>query len=254
MENRMLVIPAIDIRGGRCVRLRQGDYARETVFGDDPVAMARQWVEQGAEMLHLVDLDGAKAGRPVNTQVIANIVRAAGVPCQLGGGLRTDEGVRQALDLGVSRAIIGTAAVRNPDWFAKLAASHPGRIALGLDAKNGNVAMEGWLDIAETTAIDLAAQFRDLPLAAVIYTDISRDGMMAGPNFDATEALSRSLPIPVIASGGVTTVEDVFELQRRRIRACILGRTIYEGTIQLPQLLSQLRSRRGDSAEPATVS
>jgi phosphoribosylformimino-5-aminoimidazole carboxamide ribotide isomerase len=216
--------------------------------------MARQWIEQGAEMLHLVDLDGAKAGTPVNTDVIADIVRTTKVPCQLGGGLRTDEGVQQALDLGVSRAIIGTAAVRNPEWFARLADSHPGRIALGLDAKDGKVATEGWLDVAETTAVELAARFRDLPLAAVIYTDISRDGMMAGPNFDATEALARSLPILVVASGGVTTAEDVFELQRRGIGACILGRTIYEGTIQLPQLLSQLRARRGDTAEPATVS
>lgn len=239
----MLVIPAIDVRGGKCVRLRQGDFAQETVFGDDPAATARRWVDQGAEMLHLVDLDGAREGRPVNLGAIEAVVRSAGVPCQLGGGLRTERDVRSVLDLGVRRAIVGTRAVREPDWFADLAHALPGRLVLGLDARDGWAATEGWLEGSSVRAVDLAARFRDAPLAAIVYTDVAKDGMMAGPNFDATEELARSTPIPVVASGGVATEEDVLELQRRGIGACILGRTIYEGVIQLPELLSRLRAR-----------
>jgi phosphoribosylformimino-5-aminoimidazole carboxamide ribotide isomerase len=239
----MLVIPAIDVRGGKCVRLRQGDFAQETVFGDDPAATARRWVDQGAEMLHLVDLDGAREGRPVNLAAIEAVVRRAGVPCQLGGGLRTEDDVRRVLDLGVARAIVGTQAVRNPEWFSDLARRLPGKLALGLDARDGMAATEGWLEGSSVSAVELAARFRDAPLAAVVYTDIAKDGMMAGPNFDATEQLARSMPIPVVASGGVATEEDVLELQRRGIGACILGRTIYEGVIQIPKLLSRLRAR-----------
>lgn len=236
----MLILPAIDIRGGKCVRLRQGDYAQETVFGEDPADMARHWESQGASMLHLVDLDGAKEGRPVNTDAIARICKAVQIPCQLGGGLRTNEGVHEALSLGVDRAIIGTQAVKEPDWFAKLSESLPGKLVLGLDAKGGKVATAGWLDMSQIDAPVLADRYRDLPLAAIVYTDIAKDGMMQGPNFDATEALARRTPHLVVASGGVTTVEDVLELRRRGIGACILGRTIYEGVVQLPQLLSRL--------------
>lgn len=193
-------------------------------------------------MLHLVDLDGAREGKPINTDVIASICAAAGVPCQLGGGLRTTDAVRAALDLGVSRAIIGTQAVRDPKWFAELALQWPGQMALGLDAKNGRVATEGWLDVSEITAVDLADRYRDLPLAAIIYTDIAKDGMMQGPNFDATAALAQASPHLVVASGGVTTEEDVLELRRRGIGACILGRTIYEGVVQIPRLLALLRA------------
>lgn len=238
----MQILPAIDLRAGRCVRLRQGDYAQETVFSDDPVQMARHWAEQGASMLHLVDLDGAKEGRPVNTEVIRGICQAIEIPVELGGGLRTDEGVQEAFDLGVARAIIGTQAVKEPDWFASLARAWPGKIALGLDAKSGRVATAGWLDTSDVDALDLADRYRDLPLAAIIYTDIAKDGMMAGPNFDAIEAMARRSPHLIIASGGVTTVEDVLELKRRGIGACILGRTIYEGVVQIPQLLLQLRA------------
>lgn len=237
----MRVIPAIDLRGGQCVRLRQGDYQQETVFGSDPVAMARRWVEEGAECLHLVDLDGAKEGRPVNTDVIAGIVRATGVPCQLGGGIRSEEGARQAFDLGIAKVIIGTKAVRDPDWFRAMTNLFPGRLILGVDAKNGLVATEGWLDVSQLTALDVAAMYEDLPLAGIVYTDIAKDGMMSGPNFDATEALAKGSRHPVIASGGVTSIDDVLELRRRGIGACILGRTIYEGNMKLPELLCRLR-------------
>ena len=236
----MLVIPAIDLRGGRCVRLRQGDYDRETVFSEDPVAVAGRWVEQGAERLHLVDLDGAKSGQPVNHAVIADIVASTDVPCQLGGGLRDEATLRSIFELGVEWAIVGTRAVRDSDWFASMAETFPDRLVLGLDAKDGMVATEGWLDVSETNAVDLARTYDPLPLAAIVYTDIAKDGMMSGPNFDATERLDRACRAGVIASGGVTTVDDVLELRRRGIGACILGRTLYEGTLQLPALLHRL--------------
>jgi phosphoribosylformimino-5-aminoimidazole carboxamide ribotide isomerase len=236
----MQLLPAIDLRGGKCVRLRQGDYADETVFGEDPVAMAKHWAAQGASMLHLVDLDGAKEGRPVNTEIIRAIAREIDIPCQLGGGLRTDEGVAAAFELGVSRAIIGTQAVKDPAWFARLSEKYPGRLVLGLDARGGKVATAGWLDTTSIDAGELADHYRDLPLAAIVYTDIAKDGMMQGPNFEATQALARRSPHLVIASGGVTTEEDVLELQRRGIGACILGRTIYEGVVSIPQLLLRL--------------
>ncbi|MBY0587925.1 1-(5-phosphoribosyl)-5-[(5-phosphoribosylamino)methylideneamino]imidazole-4-carboxamide isomerase [bacterium] len=241
----MQILPAIDLRGGKCVRLRQGDYADETVFGEDPVAMAKHWASQGASMLHLVDLDGAKEGKPVNTDVIREICQAIDIPCQLGGGLRTTDGVHAALSLGVARAIIGTQAVKDPAWFGDLARKHPGKLVLGLDARQGKVATAGWLDTTEVDAVELAETYRDLPLAAIVFTDIAKDGMMQGPNFDATQALAQRSPHLVIASGGVTTEEDVLELQRRGIGACILGRTIYEGVVQIPQLLSRLRTQQG---------
>ena len=239
------LLPAIDIRDGKCVRLRQGDYAQETIFSDDPVAMAERWVADGASMLHLVDLDGAKAGHPVNTRVIGEIVRRAGVPCQLGGGLRTDSGIAEALDLGIARAIIGTQAVRDPGWFRQAAARHPGQLVLGVDAKNGQVATEGWLDVSQVTAIEVASWYRDSPLAAIVYTDIAKDGMMSGPNFEMTQELQRSTPHHVVASGGISTQDDVLELARRGISACILGRTLYEGVITLPALLARLRACPG---------
>lgn len=237
----MLILPAIDLRGGKCVRLRQGDYSQETIFGDDPAEMARRWVDEGAAYLHLVDLDGAKEGRPVNTNAIEAIVKATGVPCQLGGGLRDEAGIREALGLGVQRVILGTKAVRDPQWLGEMATTFPEQVVLGLDAKDGKVATDGWLDVSDASVLDLAKQHDKLPLAAIVYTDIAKDGMMAGPNFDATEALAKATRHPVIASGGVTTVEDVLKLRSRGIGACILGRTIYEGTIKLSDLLRRLR-------------
>lgn len=244
------LIPAIDLRGGKCVRLRQGDYAQETVFGDEPVAIARQWQEQGASRLHLVDLDGAKAGKPINTAVIRRIVEAVTIPCQLGGGLRDDEALFEILDdIGVQRAIIGTQALKRPVWFGDMASRYRGRLVLGIDARNGMVATEGWLDVSQTSALDLAKQFAGLPLAALIYTNIANDGMMQGVDgatLDDLVALSE-LGIPTIASGGVTTLADIEELTRRHaehpnLSGAIIGRALYEGTIRLPEAVAATRA------------
>jgi phosphoribosylformimino-5-aminoimidazole carboxamide ribotide isomerase len=234
----MEILPAIDLRGGQCVRLRQGDYNQETVFGD-PLEMARRFVGEGATRLHLVDLDGARAGRPVNHEVVRNIVAAAGIPCQLGGGVRDEAAIRLLLETaGVERVIVGTQALKQPDWFRAMVEKFPRRIALGIDARDSLVATEGWLDVSETPAIELARQYAGLEVAAVIYTNIANDGMMQG--IDAATigdltALAR-LGFPVIASGGVTTVDDVRKLTEAardepHLVGAIIGRALYEGTI-----------------------
>lgn len=246
----MQILPAIDLRGGRCVRLRQGDYAQETVFGDQPALMAKRWADEGAPWLHLVDLDGAKAGRPVNVDAVRSIIEAVNVPCELGGGLRDDEAVRFMLDdVGVDRAIIGTQALKQPEWFCSLAKRYPGRIALGLDAKGGSVATAGWLDVSQKSAFELAAQFADLPLAAVIYTNIANDGMMQGIDPDTLADLKKlcDTGLPVIASGGVTTLDDVrrlLDIHRRqpKLIGAIVGRAIYEGTIHVADAVALTQS------------
>lgn len=239
----MLILPAIDLRGGQCVRLRQGDYAQETVFDADPVAVARRWVEQGAAYLHLVDLDGARQGHPVNGDVIRRIAREAGVPCQLGGGLRRQEHVAEALSWGVQRVILGTRALQDPAWCEQLAHAYPGKIILGIDARNGLVATEGWLNVSTRSALELAQQCAAWPLAALVYTDISRDGMLEGPNVEATTQLAAAIPLPVIASGGVTSLEDVARLARLRLAGCIIGRALYEGRLHLPEVLLEVRKQ-----------
>ena len=231
----MHIYPAIDLLNGRCVRLRQGDYSQETVFSDDPAAVARQWVDQGATRLHLVDLDGAKAGKPVNGAVIRRIVDASGVPCQLGGGIRTNDDLAAVLEWGIQWAVLGTRALQDPNWVRTVAEKHPQRIVLGVDAKNGFVATEGWLEVSQVKAIDLAKQVSDSPLAAVVYTDIAKDGMMAGPNFEALAEMQASCSLPVIASGGVCTLDHVKRLAAAKTFGCIIGRALYEGTIKLPE-------------------
>ncbi|MEI8384117.1 MAG: 1-(5-phosphoribosyl)-5-[(5-phosphoribosylamino)methylideneamino]imidazole-4-carboxamide isomerase [Planctomycetota bacterium] len=235
----MEILPAIDLRGGQCVRLRQGDYAQETVFSNDPAEMARRWESAGASRLHLVDLDGAKAGRPVNVDSIRSIVQAIKIPVELGGGLRDEAALRLMLEeVGVERAIIGTQALKQPDWFRDMTKLFPSRIALGLDARNGFVATAGWLDVSQTSAIELARQFVGLDVAAVIYTNIANDGMMQGVD-DATiqDMLTLAgLGLPVIASGGVTTLKDIERLTHEaklqpKLVGAIVGRAIYEGTI-----------------------
>jgi phosphoribosylformimino-5-aminoimidazole carboxamide ribotide isomerase len=233
----MQVIPAIDLRGGRCVRLVQGDYDRETVFGDDPAAMALQWVAEGAERLHLVDLDGAKAGRPVNVDAVRAILSAVAVPCQIGGGIRDDETAAAWLDAGIERVIVGTQALRQPEWFRALAGRFPNRVVLGLDARDGRVATDGWLDVSSVLAVRLAEQFDDLPLAAVIYTDIARDGMLEGPNLAATRQLAERIKTPVIASGGVGSLEDLARLAELPIAGCIVGRALYDGRFRLSEAI-----------------
>ncbi len=238
----MQVIPAIDLRGGRCVRLRQGDYGRETVFGDDPAAMAARWEAEGASRIHLVDLDGAKEGRPVNVEAVRAILGRVRVPCQLGGGVRDEATILAWFEAGLDRVIVGTKALQDPDWFRSMAERHPGRLTLGLDAKDGRVATGGWLDVSSVDALTLALQFDDLPLAGVIYTDIARDGMLEGPNLETTGALARQLRTPVTASGGVGRLEDLEALARLPVAACIVGRALYDGRFTL----AQARAGAGD--------
>jgi phosphoribosylformimino-5-aminoimidazole carboxamide ribotide isomerase len=238
----MQVIPAIDLRGGFCVRLRQGDYRQETVFGDDPAAMAALWEAEGATRIHLVDLDGAKSGRPVNVEAVRAILRRVNVPCQLGGGVRDRETIAAWLDAGVERVIVGTRALKDPAWFRAMSQEYPARLVLGLDARDGRVATAGWLDVSSVEATDLAEQFDDLPLGGVVYTDIACDGMLTGPNLVATEALARRLKTPVIASGGVGSLEDLERLAALPVAACIVGRALYDGRFRL----SEARERAGD--------
>ena len=185
----MEIWPAIDIRGGKCVRLAQGDYGRETVFGDDPAAMARRWVEGGAKQLHLVDLDGARDAALANFTAVADVIAAVDVPCELGGGVRDEATIRSLLDLGLARLVIGTRALNEPDWFGRMCRRFPQKLVLGIDARNGLVATDGWLETSETSAIELARHLADEPLAAIVYTDIAKDGMLAGPNVPAMEAM-----------------------------------------------------------------
>lgn len=233
----MQILPAIDLRGGQCVRLRQGDYARETVFGNNPAQMAKRWAEEGAPWLHLVDLDGAKEGQPVNGQSIQSIVDAIDIPCELGGGIRTEGHIEEVLSWGVHRVILGTKAIQSPEWCQQICEQFPNKIVIGIDARDGQVATEGWLKGSGKSALELARECAQWPLAAIVYTDISRDGMMEGPNFNALDELIQQVPVPIIASGGVTTLEDVRALAQRKVEGCIIGRALYEGQIRLSDAL-----------------
>jgi phosphoribosylformimino-5-aminoimidazole carboxamide ribotide isomerase len=227
--------PAIDLRGGKCVRLLQGDYGRETVFGDDPVAMAQRFVAGGARRLHIVDLDGAKAGSPVQADLVARMVRAAGVPCQLGGGIRALDTARAYVDAGVQRLVVGSVAIEQPDLLASLAAALPGRIVLGLDARDGFVATRGWLETSPLAAVDVARRHADLPLAAVVYTDIAKDGMMAGPNLPALAEMIAATRLPVVASGGISGATDIRAVAAIGAAGCIVGRALYDGAVTLAE-------------------
>lgn len=232
----MLLIPAIDLKDGRCVRLKQGDMNAETVFSDDPGAIARGWVEQGARRIHLVDLNGAVAGRPRNEAAIRAIVDAVGgnVPVQLGGGIRDLDTIERYLDDGISYVIIGTAAVKNPGFLHDACSAFPGQIIVGLDARDGKVATDGWSKLTRHDVLDLARKFEGYGVEAVIYTDIGRDGMLTGVNVDATVRLARELHIPVIASGGFASLEDVEQLcaiEADGVAGAILGRALYEGRL-----------------------
>ncbi len=237
----MQIWPAIDLRGGKCVRLQQGDYGRETVFDDDPAAAARRLVSEGAECLHLVDLDGARDGRPANLEALRAILSAVSVPCELGGGIRDEQVIGQLLQLGLSRLVIGTNALREPNWFRSVTRQYPHKLVLGIDARDGLVATEGWLNTSTTRAIDLAKQLDREPLAALVYTDISRDGMLAGPNLPAMRAMQQAVRLPVIASGGVTSAADVAALAAIPMAGCIIGRALYEGKLTLTDALAAAR-------------
>ncbi len=235
----MEILPAIDLRDGKCVRLRQGDYNQETVFSKDPVVVARRWAAEGATRLHLVDLDGARAGKPVNHEVVRAIVKAVDIPCQVGGGLRDEASIRLLLEsVGVERVIVGTQALKQPDWFRSMVRQFPRKIALGIDARDSMVATEGWLDVSQTPAIDLARQYANLEIAALIYTNIANDGMLHGIDDGTVSDLVRlaELGFSVIASGGVTNTNDVRRLTaaakgQPNLVGAIIGRALYEGTI-----------------------
>jgi len=234
----MQIWPAIDLRGGKCVRLQQGDYGRETIFGDDPVAVARQFQADGAKHLHLVDLDGARDGKLVNRDVIAAIVRAVSLEVEIGGGIREEATIRELFDLGLARLVIGTKAQRDPAWLREMCRLFPGRLAVGIDARDGKVATHGWLETSQVAALDLAKSYADLPLAAIIYTDIARDGMLTGPNLAAMGEMQRAVKLPVIASGGVSNAADVAALAKIPMAGAIIGRALYEGKVTLPEALA----------------
>ena len=240
----MLLIPAIDIKDGRCVRLRQGDMNSATVFSEDPVAMARHWADLGARRLHVVDLNGARSGKPVNEPVIRRIIEEVGVevPVQLGGGLRDLDTIERYIDGGVGFVVIGTAAVKNPGFLHDACSAFGGHVIVALDARDGKVATDGWSKLTGHDVVDLAAKFEDYGVEAILYTDIGRDGMLTGVNLDATVALARAVKIPVIASGGVATMEDIERLcsmQSEGIEAAVLGRSLYEGTLDFRAALER---------------
>ena len=249
----MEIYPAIDLLEGRCVRLYQGDYDRSQVFHDNPADLARQWADQGATWLHVVDLDGAKAGQPVNLEAIAAIVEAVSVPIQVGGGLRDRASVAQLLELGVQRAILGTVAVEQPQLIANLCQEFSKRIVVGIDARNGKVATRGWLETSEVLATDLAQQMQHLGAAAIVYTDIHRDGTLSGPNLDALRELATNLSIPVIASGGVSSITDLLSLlalEPLGVTGAIVGRALYTGDISLKQAIQAVGQGRWQDIPP----
>ena len=241
----MIVIPAIDLKNGQCVRLEQGLMERDTVYSTDPAATARHWQEEGGELLHIVDLDGAFAGVPKNRAAIEAIVKAIAIPAQLGGGIRDLETIEAYLALGLSRVIIGTAAQRTPQLVTDACRRFPGKIVVGIDAKNGMVAVQGWAEVTNVTAVELAKKFAGDGVAAIIYTDIARDGMLQGPNLEATRALAEAVSIPVIASGGVSSLRDIENLltiERYGVTGVITGKAIYSGALELRQAVALTKS------------
>lgn len=237
----MLVIPAIDLKNGVCVRLEQGLMDKDTVFNDNPAEQALAWQRQGAELLHIVDLDGAFAGEPKNRGAIEAIIKAISIPAQLGGGIRDIATIEAYLSLGLSRVIIGTAAQRNPELVREACLKFPGRIVVGIDAKNGMVAVQGWAELTDITAVELARKFEDCGVAAIIYTDISRDGMLQGPNLEATRALAEAVKIPIIASGGVSSLQDIENLmaiEQSGVSGVITGKAVYTGAIKLAEAIA----------------
>ncbi|MEL6958948.1 MAG: 1-(5-phosphoribosyl)-5-[(5-phosphoribosylamino)methylideneamino]imidazole-4-carboxamide isomerase [Pseudomonadota bacterium] len=239
----MILYPAIDLKDGQAVRLVHGDMEQTTVFNDDPAAQARAFVEAGCEWLHLVDLNGAFAGEPVNAAPVEAILAACPVPAQLGGGIRDMATIERWIDKGLARVILGTVAVENPDLVREAAKEFPGKVAVGLDARNGFVATKGWAEETDVQVTDLARSFEDAGIAAIIYTDILRDGAMKGPNIAATEALARAVDIPVIASGGVSSLDDLTALKATGvISGAISGRALYDGAINLTEALTTLKA------------
>ncbi|MFZ0095849.1 MAG: 1-(5-phosphoribosyl)-5-[(5-phosphoribosylamino)methylideneamino]imidazole-4-carboxamide isomerase [Pseudolabrys sp.] len=243
----VILFPAIDLKEGLAVRLEQGDMARATVFHRDPAAQAHTFEQQGFEYLHIVDLDGAFAGKPMNAAAVDRILEAVNVPVQLGGGVRDTATVESWLEKGVTRVIIGTAAVRDPPFVKQAARDYPGRIAVGLDARDGKVAVEGWAENSQLSALEIARRFEDVGVAAIIYTDIARDGMLQGLNLDTTVTLADSISIPVIASGGLASIEDIkrlMEPRAKKLAGAIAGRALYDGRLDAAEALKLIRAAR----------
>ena len=245
----MILFPAIDLKNGEAVRLQQGDMARATVFNRDPAAQAKTFTRQGFEYLHIVDLDGAFAGKPINAAAVERILDAVKIPVQLGGGIRDRATIEGWLGRGVTRVIIGTAAVRNPALVKEAARAFPGRVAVGLDARDGKVAVEGWAETSELSALDIAQRFEDAGVAAIVYTDVTRDGMLKGLNIDATIALADAVTIPVIASGGLASLDDVRALllpRAKKLEGAIAGRALYDGRLDAAAALAMIRGMNRD--------
>ena len=243
----MILFPAIDLKNGEAVRLEQGDMARATIFHRDPAEQARVFAAQGFEYLHIVDLDGAFAGKPMNAAAVERILATVKIPLQLGGGIRDRATIDAWLDKGVRRVIIGTAAVRDPALVKAAARTYPGRIAVGLDARDGAVAVEGWAETSEISALDIARRFEDAGVAAIIYTDIARDGMLRGLNLDATIALAEAVSVPVIASGGLASIDDVRALltpRAQKLEGAVVGRALYDGRLDAAAALQLVRAAR----------
>ena len=243
----MILFPAIDLKNGQCVRLQQGDMARATVFNLDPAAQARAFAAQGFAYLHVVDLDGAFAGKPINALAVEAMLKAVTIPVQLGGGIRDLRTIEAWLAKGVARVIIGTAAVRDPELVKTAAKRFPGRVAVGLDARDGRVAVEGWAETSQVTALDIAARFEDAGVAAIIFTDIARDGLLKGLNWEATIALAEAISIPVIASGGLASIDDVrtlMEPRANKLAGAIAGRALYDGRLDAKAALALIRETR----------
>ena len=243
----MILFPAVDLKNGQCVRLEQGDMARATVFNLDPAAQARSFAEQGFEYLHVVDLDGAFAGKPMNAHAVEAMLKAVTMPVQLGGGIRDLKTIDAWLAKGIARVIIGTAAVRDPELVKGAAKQFPGRVAVGLDARDGKVAVEGWAETSQVTALDIARRFEDAGVAAIVFTDIARDGLLKGLNLDATIELAESISIPVIASGGFASIDDVRALLAPRagkLAGAIAGRALYDGRLDPQAALALIRNAR----------
>jgi phosphoribosylformimino-5-aminoimidazole carboxamide ribotide isomerase len=234
----MYIIPAIDLRDGKCVRLIQGSYSQQLNYNLDPIEQAKQFISDGAQWLHVIDLDGAKLGRPVNTPTISAIAALRQLKIEVGGGLRDEASIKLLLALGVERVIIGTKAVTDFQWFTEIAEKFKGKIVLGLDARGSNVATHGWTKDDPRQLLDFAAEAAELPLAAIIYTDIEKDGMLAGPNLQRTKSLVEAVKIPVIAAGGVTTIGDIGKLVQTGVHAAIIGRALYEGSLNLADAIN----------------
>ncbi|PLY00232.1 MAG: 1-(5-phosphoribosyl)-5-((5-phosphoribosylamino)methylideneamino)imidazole-4-carboxamide isomerase [Desulfuromonas sp.] len=242
----MIIIPAIDLKEGRCVRLEQGLMEKDTVYSDDPAAQAKTWEEQGGELLHIVDLDGAFAGVPKNKEAIEAIVKAIDIPTELGGGIRDLETIEAYLQLGVGRVILGTIAKENPGLVEEACRKFPGKIVVGIDAKDGLVAVRGWADVTEKLATELAKEMEGFGVEAIIYTDIARDGMMQGPNIEATKALAEAISIPVIASGGVSHLRDIMQLmsiEESGVSGVITGKAIYTGALDLREAVELTKKK-----------